>query len=120
MTGPWFGWDAKNKETQAAKKEALTKEKAEREAELYEKLYKKLDVWLVSFGAHLEASSSTNAQKIEHIETIQKRFYEWEEDKPVRIKMVDYIDNTLNDWKEKYSVGDDFSEIDEFLDGLLD
>jgi len=92
----------------------------DRQAELYAKLYVKLDAWLENFQSRLEESSLTNVQKIERIEAIQKRFYEWESGKTVRIKMVDYLDKTLNEWKEKYSVGDDFSEIDEFLDGLLD
>jgi hypothetical protein len=133
-------------EKQEAAKERLEKKKVEKEAqekkvkeyekpeheddrknaheahqeELYKKLYVKLDAWLENFEARLEQSSLTSVQKVERIEAIQKRFYEWEQGKSVRIKMVDYIDKTLNEWKQKYSAADDFSEIDDFLNGLLD
>jgi hypothetical protein len=103
-----------------AKKVAMTEEREKQQAALYAALYAKLDMWLEDFGTRLEESSLTSVQKVERIEMIQERFATWKEGKTVRVKMVAYLDETLNEWKEKYSAGNDFEEIDAFLDGLFD
>ncbi len=113
----------KKAELKKAKDTKVADMKAEREkkkAELYENLYKRLDAWLADFEARLAASNASNAEKVEKIETVQTRFYAWKKDKELRIKMVAYLDVTLNELKEKYSAGDDFAEVDQFLDSLLD
>lgn len=109
-----------NQEKAVQKKMENSKNKEVRQAELYARLYAKIDEWLNTFRVRLDKSNLSSLQKIAQIEAIQKRFYEWEQGKSVRVIMVDYLDKTLNQWKEEFSVGDDFSEIDEFLNGLLD
>lgn len=123
-------WEAKKEEAKEKKKEQvkereakkaeMTEDRAQQQEALYEKLYTRLDGWLENFGEKLEQSDISSTKKVERIEMIQARFATWKEGKSVRIKMVEYLNETLNEWKEKYSAGDDFEEIDAFLEGLLD
>jgi len=116
-------WEAK-KEAQKKEAEAKKSEKKtahdEKKAEIYEKMYARLDVWLENFAKRLDEASMSNSDKIEKIEAVQKKFYEWEKGNELRMKMVDHIDEGLNELKQKYSAGDDFAEIDDFLNGLLE
>ena len=102
------------------KKSEMAENRVKQQEALYEKLYTKLDKWLERFGAKLEQSNISSTKKVERIEMIQVRFASWEKGKSVRIKMVAYLNKTLNEWKMKYSAGDEFEEIDAFLEGLLD
>lgn len=116
-------WEAKKeaqKKDAAAKKSELEAKRDERKAEIYDKMYARLDMWLESFAKRIDQASISNADKIEKIEAVQKKFYAWEKGKELRMKMVDHIDEGLNALKEKYAAGDDFADIDAFLNGLLE
>lgn len=102
------------------KKEEHKATRDEKKEDRWTKLYEKLDSWLERFGARLENADMTAAQKIEKIEQIQKRFYAWEEGNEVRMRIVDHLDESLNQWKKEYSQDSDFDDIDGFLEGLLD
>jgi hypothetical protein len=110
----------KDQQVSKEKQDQLKAARMEQQEALYKTLYAKLDMWLENFGARLEQSDLSSVQKVQRIEMIQTRFETWKQGKAVRIKMVDYLDKTLNEWKEKYSVGNEFEEIDAFLEGLLD
>jgi len=51
---------------------------------------------------------------------MRKTFKQWNNGKELRMKMVAHMDENLNAMKAKYVAGEDFSEIDDFLEGLLD
>ena len=116
-------WEAKKKaekEEHDEKKTMAKEDHEKKKAELYDKMYERLDMWLENFGERLDKSDMSNEDKVDRIEAVQKKFYEWEDGKEVRMKMVDYIDEGLNEMKEKYSAGDDFAEVDAFLNSLLE
>lgn len=112
--------DKKSYENDKKASQASAEEREKRIVELYEKMFDRLDQWLENFAEKLDQSNLDNTQKIERIEAVQKKFYAWEQGKEMRIKMVDHIDEGLNALKKEYSVGDDFAEIDDFLNGLLE
>lgn len=102
------------------KKADMEQQREDRKEEIWKRLYEKLDAWLEKFAQRLEGSDLTNAAKVEKIEQIQQRFYNWEEGNEMRMRIVDHLDEQLNEWKQKYSQDEDFSDVENFLDGLLD
>jgi hypothetical protein len=116
----WEAKKAEQKKNTDVQKEAMHTSREKQKNDLYNQLYVRLDMWLETFGDRLDNSDISNAQKIEKIEAVQNTFKQWNNGKELRMKMVAHMDENLNAMKAKYVAGEDFSEIDDFLEGLLD
>lgn len=113
-------FEAKRKAAQEKFEKKVKDKKVHQSGELSASLIERLDSWLERLGQRLEKSQLTDSVKVDKVESIQQKLYAWEKGSERRTLIVDYLDETLNEWIAQYRESDGVEDLDSLLEGLFD